>query len=200
MNKIITIASLSTLALAASVANARGYSDDSSRGDSFAPYVGGSIGRFVYDETGADTLYPGALMFRVGVPINEYFALEGRIGTGFSKSDGVFSQSDVTASVDRIAAGYAKLSLPVGPRFSFYGLAGIANTKLRWSQSGLADGTSSDTGFSYGVGGQVGMRRDTAFTFEWARLRDLTASQNTSGLLGNDATGDMFSIGVQVRL
>jgi opacity protein-like surface antigen len=202
VNKIIAVVSLGTLALAATAANARGgYSDNGSRSFDNDPYVGASIGRFIYDEQGVETLYPGAVMFRVGLPITQYLGVEGRIGTGFSKSSGGwFSDSDVSAGVDRIAAGYAKLSLPLAPRFSAYMLGGIANTKLRWSEPGFADGTSSDTGFSYGFGGQVNLRRDTAFTFEWVRLRDLTASQNANGLLGNDATGDMISLGVQVRL
>lgn len=191
MNKIIAVASLTAIALAATAADARGRYNDSGYGDDSGPYIGGSVGQFVYQEDGVDTLYPTAFAFRLGVPIAPFLAVEGRIGTGINDSDYTnVDGTDVKVGVDRLAAGYLKGSLPIAPRFSLYGLAGIANTRLRFTSPGLPDGISNDTSFSFGAGGDVKLRGGTTLNFEWARLRTLDTD------VDGNATGDMVSVGL----
>ena len=193
MNKIFAAASLTALALVGGAANARGRYSDSGYGygDDSGPYIGGSVGQFVYQEDGVDTLYPTAFAFRLGVPIAPFLAVEGRIGTGITDSDYTnVDGTDVKVGVDRLAAGYLKGSLPIAPRFSVYGLAGIASTRLRFTSPGLPDGISNDTSFSFGAGGDVQLRGGTTLNFEWARLRSVDTD------VDGNATGDMVSVGL----
>ncbi len=127
------------------------------------PYVGASVGLLRYDESGLSTLSPSVIFARLGVPLSTYFAIEGRLGTGISGDQ----TNGASVNVGIFGGAYLKGSLALAPKFSLYGVVGIASDTLHRN---YGDGDSTDTGFSFGVGGDVALRRGLLLNFEWTRL------------------------------
>jgi opacity protein-like surface antigen len=146
------------------------------------PYVGANIGLLRYDESGAPGFSPSAIMLRAGVPLNPYLAIEGRLGTGLSSD-----QNDGgSVSVGTFGGAYAKGSLALGPILSLYGVAGIATVNLNRN---FRDGSTTDTGLSAGIGGDVQLQRRLALNFEWTYLPGGTDA-------GHSYDSALFSVGV----
>lgn len=128
-------------------------------------YAGASVGQLIYQEEGLDTMRPTIIEARIGQNINQYLAIEGRIGGGISGD----SVNGFSTDAQLIYAGYAKGILPLSPIFSLYGLAGIAGAQLHHN---YPDFNTTDTGFSYGIGAELKVGREAALTLEWARITD----------------------------
>lgn len=165
-----------------------GYGDSSS-----GLYIGGSIGELIYNEPGLDTLYPSMFMFRIGVPLNPYLAVEGRLGAGLSNTRTYVDGDPVNVGVDSMVAGYLKGSLPLSPIFSLYGLAGAAHTRLSVDAYGQ-NGSTTDNSFSFGIGGDFNLNRDIGLNVEWVR------TMREDGFDADGYTGDVLSVGLNWRL
>jgi hypothetical protein len=89
-------------------------------------------------------------------------------------------------SVDFFLGAYAKGILPLSPRFSLYGIAGVTYGDL--SGSGDLRFSGSDADFSYGIGVDYQIGATTSLNFEWARLFDTS-----------DYKLDALSVGLSFR-
>lgn len=127
------------------------------------PYVGVNAGLLRYNEGGLNTLNPSVFFARLGIPISSYVAIEGRLGTGISSDQ----TNGYSVSVGAFGGGYVKGSVAIAPTFALYGVVGIVADTLHRN---YGDGDTTDTGFSFGIGGDVTLSRGWLINFEWTRL------------------------------
>jgi hypothetical protein len=149
-------------------------------------YLGASAGEVLYNERGLPQMAPTIVLFRIGQQFSPYVAIEGRIGTSVNGGYAYGYHIDAQA----LYAGYVKGMLPVSPWFSGYAIAGLDGAE--WHRN-YSDFNSSDTGVSYGVGGEFYLGGGAALNLEWAHL---TNGNNT----GYDFTADQLTFGVNWHL
>jgi outer membrane protein X len=172
--------------LVATAASAQGHYYDGRRDPGYGgPYVGLNVGQIYYKEDGLDAITPLGGYFRFGQQFSPYLAIEGRIGGGFSDD----SSNGYAVRVDSLYAGYIKGSLPLAPGFSLYGLAGLAGAHL---SRNFGDYEVTESGFSYGLGGDFALGNGAALNVEWSRLLSGTN-------FGYDYNVDIASFGVTFR-
>jgi opacity protein-like surface antigen len=145
------------------------------------PYVGASIGLLRYDAGVVPTVSPSAIVFRAGLPLNSFLAIEGRVGTGLS-SDQADGHS---VGLGTYWGAYAKGALGLTPRLSVYGVAGLASVSLNRNFAG----DTTNTGLSVGVGGDYQLSQALALNFEWTYLPS-----------PSQADSNLFSFGVNYSL
>jgi hypothetical protein len=133
-------------------------------------YFGVSLSQVSYEESGRGTAKPTVIGLKLGKVVNQNFALEGRFATGLT-DDSVGGGGPQDVSVDFFLGGYAKGILPLSPRFSLYGIAGVTYGDLS-AGSGNLRFSGSDADFSYGIGVDYLIGATTSINFEWARLFD----------------------------
>lgn len=131
-------------------------------------YFGISLSQASYEESGRGTANPTVIGLTLGKVINQNFAIEGRFGTGLT-DDNVGGGGPQGVEVDFFLGAYAKGILPISPRFSLYGLAGVTYGDLSASGPGLRF-SGSDADFSYGIGLDYLIGATTSVNVEWARL------------------------------
>ncbi|TVP48938.1 MAG: porin family protein [Halomonas sp.] len=110
------------------------------------------------------------LRLRGGSQFNDYFAVEGHLGTG---------GSDGQAELDYLAGVYAKGILPIAPEVRLYGLAGF--TEVDFNQDRESD-------FSYGAGAEFDLTRNLSLGADYMRYLDKSAY-----------TFDAASVGLRFR-
>ena len=89
--------------------------------------------------------------------------------------------------MDLFLGGFAKGILPLSPRFSLYGIAGVTYGDVS-AGSGALRFSDSDADFSYGFGVDWMIGATTSIEFEWARLFD-----------ASDYKLDTLSVGLNFR-
>ena len=131
-------------------------------------YLGGSIGNFSYISGDQEKVSPKIGVFRVGVALNPYIAIEGRIGTGLSTE---FTEllGGYDLKIDSLYGGYLKGNIPLSPVASLYGLAGYTGLKFR-RHFAFSDQTVTDDSPSFGGGLDLNLRSNLRLNVEWARL------------------------------
>lgn len=135
------------------------------------PYLGASIGLLRYSQSGLPTLSPSLIVFRAGVPLSRFFAIEARLGTGLSSD-----QADGNSlGLGTYWGIYAKGSLGLIPRFAVYGVAGLASVDFQRNFAGL---DTTDTGVSVGVGGEFQLSPAWALDFGWTYLPSPTQADS----------------------
>ena len=148
-------------------------------------YLGGGFARVTYEtdeEIQGDELDfdPTALVGRVGYGVMDNFAIEGRLGTGFSDDSvsrtGNGNVVTITVDIDHISGVYAVSYLPIGNAFSLYSVAGFTSTSVTATVdvnnfTGFED-SGDDSGFSYGVGAELGITDKVSGYAEWVRYLD----------------------------
>ncbi len=92
-----------------------------------------------------------------GAQFNDYFALEGHLGTG---------GSDRGADLDHLAGAYAKGILPVAPNFRLYGLAGFSEVEIS---------DNRESGLSYGAGAEMDIANNVSIGADYMRYLDESA-------------------------
>ncbi|HUY84233.1 MAG TPA: outer membrane beta-barrel protein [Steroidobacteraceae bacterium] len=156
-----------------------------SPGSDYQPYVGANVGLLRYNESGLPTVSPSMIIGRIGLPVSSYFGIEARIGTGLAGDN----SGGAAVNVNTIGGAYVKGSWPILPTFSVYGVAGLGTLSL---DRNFGDGRTTNTGLSYGVGGDVALRGPLGINFEWTHFPG-----------GSDAgfsyNSDVFSAGVTWR-
>lgn len=156
------------------------------RGNDYAgTYVGLNVGQIRYSEDGLGAITPNGGYFRIGQAFSPNFAIEGRIGGGFADD----TTDGYAVRVDALYAGYLKGSLPLAPGFSLYALGGLGGAHLRRN---FGDGNVTESGFSWGLGGDFALGNGTAINVEWSRLVSGTN-------FGYDFDTDIAAIGVTFR-
>lgn len=99
---------LSTAALAGG-GYGDGYGYGSSEYEDRGFYIGGSVGEIFYKEQGLDTIVPSVAFLNMGVKVNPYLAVEGRVGGGIEDDESRGYRVDVPL----VYGGYLKGILPV---------------------------------------------------------------------------------------
>ena len=99
-------------------------------------YVGGDAMFWSLDPDNGSSRDSVGLRLRGGAQFNDYFALEGHLGTG---------GSDGGAELDYLAGAYAKGIFPVSPDVRIYSLAGMTEYHFN---------SDRESGFSYGGGAE----------------------------------------------
>lgn len=128
-------------------------------------YAGADLSQIQYKESAVD-LKTVAVLAKVGYQVNQYLAVEGRLGTGVASDSFNDSGTKVKIETDTLYGVYAKGMLPLADNFSVYALAGYTHGKL----SNSAMGSTSDSGGSYGAGAQLALTKQLALNLEWAHL------------------------------
>lgn len=139
----------------------------------FSPrtYVGGDAMFWELDPDG-----PGpsrddiGLRLNGGMQLNDYFAVEGHLGTG---------GSDGPVELDYLVGAYAKGIVPVGQEFRIFGLAGFTEVDFD---------TDRESDFSYGAGAEFDVAPNLAVGADYMRYLDKSSH-----------TFDAASVGVRYR-
>ncbi|WP_235041625.1 porin family protein [Vreelandella profundi] len=133
-------------------------------------YVGGDAMFWSLDPDKGSSRDSVGLRLRGGAQFNDYFALEGHIGTG---------GSDGGAELDYLAGAYAKGIFPVSPDVRIYGLAGVTDVDFN---------SDRESGFSYGGGAEFDVAPNLAVGADYMRYLDKSAY-----------TFDAASVGLRYR-
>ncbi|AJY51768.1 MULTISPECIES: porin family protein [Halomonadaceae] len=133
-------------------------------------YVGGDAMFWNLDPERGSSRDAVGLRLRGGAQFNDYFALEGHLGTG---------GSDGGADLDHLAGAYAKGIFPVAPEVRFYGLAGFTEVEVS---------DNRESGFSYGGGAEMDIAPNLSVGADYMRYLDKS-----------DFTFDAASVGLRYR-
>lgn len=133
-------------------------------------YVGGDAMFWSLDPERGSSSDDVGLRLRGGAQFNDYFALEGHLGTG---------GSDGGADLDYLAGAYAKGIFPVAPEVRFYGLAGFTEVEVS---------DNRESGFSYGGGAEMDIAPNLSVGADYMRYLDKS-----------DYTFDAASVGLSYR-
>ena len=142
-------------------------------------YFGGTFTQLTYDEDFvADDAEPTALIGRLGHFMADNIALEGRLGTGLNEDtvrvpDGTGGSVPVDVELDSLFGFYLVGHLPLGHAGSLYGLAGYTSAKAKASVDGYTF-TESDSGLSWGIGGEFYATPTLAINAEYTQYLDET--------------------------
>ncbi|CAM3557738.1 porin family protein [Halomonas lysinitropha] len=165
--KTLTISAVSAaLLLAGAAAHAQG----SPMNYQPSPYLGGDVLFWELDQDSGRDFDSTGLRLRGGVAFNDYFALEGHLGTG---------GSDGNVELDYLAGAYAKGIVPIAPEFRLYGLAGFTEVDMD---------VGDESGFSYGAGAEFDVAPNLAVGADYMRYLD-----------ESNYTFDAASVGVTFR-
>lgn len=133
-------------------------------------YVGGDAMFWSLDPDRGSSRDDVGLRVRGGAQFNDYFALEGHLGTG---------GSDDGAELDYLAGAYAKGIIPVAPEVRLYGLAGFSEVEIS---------DDRESGFSYGAGAEMDVAPNLSVGADYMRYLDKSAY-----------TFDAASVGLRYR-
>lgn len=117
-------------------------------------YVGGDAMFWSLDPDRGSSRDSVGLRLRGGAQFNEYFALEGQLGTG---------GSDGGAELDHLVGAYAKGIAPIAPTARLYGLVGM--TEVDFDRD-------SESGFSYGAGAEIDVANNLSVNADYMRYLD----------------------------
>jgi opacity protein-like surface antigen len=143
-------------------------------------YVGGGYSFTTLDSNDVDADADlGVLFVRGGYQLNQYVALEARLGEGVQddKIDGVKIEND------EFYGAYVKVGLPTTTGFYPYGLLGMTHAKIKLSVPGFSDSTS-DSDVSYGVGVDYWFSKQLSGGLEYANFYDKDGDSITGVTLG----------------
>ncbi|MCG6659388.1 porin family protein [Halomonas campisalis] len=176
--KIFAVTSISALLLAGAFATT------AQAQQPFYPqaYVGGDAMFWSLDPDGASSFDGVGLRLNGGAQFNEFFAVEGHLGTGGSDTN-----QGVKAELDYIVGAYAKGIVPVSQEFRIYGLAGVTEVKMTGSAGGFS-GSDRESDFSYGAGAEFDVAPNLSVGADYMRYLDKS-----------DGTFDAASVGVRYR-
>lgn len=122
-------------------------------------YGGVGVAEVEFKPDRGPTFRPTAITGFVGKEINANLAAELRLSAGIG--------SDSNVEVDHVFGAYVRGILPLARDVSLYGLLGVSRAKLNFTGGG---GSVTDTGLSYGVGGDVAVGKSVAIGLEWTSL------------------------------
>ncbi len=160
----------------------------------FEPYVGGGLGGFELNYgNGKDFVFGG--YGTLGAEINDYLALELRLGSAGSKTKtdtGTVLTGQVKEQVDWFVSYLAKPQIEVADGLRIYALLGASTLKSKITPSGASARSNTSTSFSFGAGAEYSVQDQFAIGGEWLRYssqKDTAAIGATSGYNGMDVNG-----------
>jgi opacity protein-like surface antigen len=146
------------------------------------PYVGGDAMFWSLDPDRAPSWDGVGLRLNGGVKFNDFFAVEGHLGTGGSDTN-----QGVKAELDYVVGGYAKGILPLAEEFRLFGLAGFTEVKMS-GRLGPFEVSDRESGFSYGAGAEFDVMPNLSVGADYMRYLDKS-----------DFTFDAANVGVRYR-
>lgn len=156
LKKMIGLAGIATLSLAATSAQAQSM-----------------YGDVAYQMIDADfDTNPALVRGILGLQVAPNVAIEGMVG--LNARDGKETSFGITgkAKVDRLVGVYAASTYTVGDAFQLYGRIGVVNSKVTAS-AGPISVSESGTDFSFGVGAGYKMTRDLSINVDYMDFGDL---------------------------
>ncbi|MBE0463522.1 MAG: porin family protein [Halomonadaceae bacterium] len=117
-------------------------------------YIGGDAMAWSLDPDRGSSRDSVGLRLRGGAQFNDYFALEGHLGTG---------GSDGGAELDYLVGAYAKGIAPIAPTARLYGLVGMTEVDFNLDR---------ESGFSYGAGGEIDVANNLSINADYMRYLD----------------------------
>lgn len=150
----MTVLSLTT---AAFLVGAGAFAASAQAQQSAQTYVGGDAMFWSLNPDRGSSRDSVGLRLRGGAQFNEFFALEGHLGTG---------GSDGGAELDHVAGAYAKGIFPMAPDVRLYGLAGFTEVDIN---------SDRETGFSYGAGAEMDLSSNVSVGADYMRYLDKSA-------------------------
>lgn len=170
-NTLLPLAAAAVIALAPLQAAAAGAGE---------AYLGLQYANLTYAPDAAEEEWePTALTLRGGTYLNDAFAFEARYGTGMSEDTQertVFGnpvQTDI--EIDSLLGFYALGHLPLGDGFRVYGAAGWTEVEATATASAgnvSVSDSGSESGFSWGLGGQLDLGERFALSIEYMQYLD----------------------------
>lgn len=143
-------------------------------------YLGAAYTQATWDIAGVDKDADlGVLSARGGYQINDYVAVEGRLGTGV-QDDKVYG---VKVELQDTYGVYAKLGVPTEIGLYPYALLGVTHVKVKASVPGYS-ASDSDSDVSYGVGVDYWFNRSVSAGLEYANYYDKNSDKITGLTLG----------------
>ena len=129
-------------------------------------YFGGSYAQL--DTDIADVEFDlGALTFNAGYQINDYVAVETRLGAGIADDD----YEGIDLELDQFWGVYAKVGIPTGAAFYPYVVLGYTKAELELSGNGYSESDSgNDT--SYGIGANFSVNDNVGVFAEYMNWYD----------------------------
>lgn len=138
------------------------------------PYVGVSVSMLEYSQDESPTFDSVGITGKFGYRFNPAIAVEGRFGAGVEEDDLSVGSIDVETRLSNYIGGYLVLGYdnpnPVYP----YAFAGVTHAKVDFEAYDAATGdliakdSETDMAFSYGVGANFVVSRNTAVTFDYS--------------------------------
>jgi len=122
----------------------------------------GGVSAGIADGSGIDL---GVIGARLGYRFNNFFGVEGDLGTGLKSDTDTIAGVDVNTKLKYDAAAYGVGYLPIGPNTDLLARVGYGTTKLRAKAAGVSASDSTES-WNFGVGaqhffdGQNGVRVD----------------------------------------
>ena len=129
-------------------------------------YVGGDAMFWSLNPERGSSRDDVGLRLRGGAQFNDYFALEGHLGTG---------GSDGGAELNHVACAYAKGIVPIAPEVRLYGLAGFTEVDIN---------NYRETGFSYGAGAEMDISSNVSVGADYMRYLDKSAYDFDAASIG----------------
>jgi opacity protein-like surface antigen len=169
-NKLICAALTSSLLLATGTALA---------GTEGENYFGLQYAYGYYDEDGiSETYNPTLLVGRFGRFLTPNLSLEGRLGTGLEDdtySLPAFGNRDVTLELESLFGLYGAAHFDMTKWFSVYGVLGVSQVKGTASLPSFPglESTEDNSGFSYGIGADIGIGSRLALNIEYIQYLDM---------------------------
>ncbi|WP_101757829.1 porin family protein [Oceanicoccus sp. KOV_DT_Chl] len=130
-------------------------------------YIGGSYAQLDTDFDDLVEFDLAALVFNAGYKINDYIAIETRLGTGITDDDIV----GVDLELDYLWGVYAKAGIPTGTAIYPYVVLGYTKAELELSGYGYSE-SDSDSDTSYGIGADFSVNDNVGIFAEYMNWYD----------------------------
>jgi len=124
-----------------------------------------------YKESGFDKANPSMLVGNLGKNFNKYLSVEGRLGFGISSDTVGYSFYKLRMEIETLFGLYGLARVDVSQASSIYALIGASQIKAKVSGFG-ASSSSSESGLSYGVGGDIGITNNITLNIEYTNYLD----------------------------
>lgn len=169
-----------------------GLSSIPAKAQDFNPYIGFGLGGFELDYgNGSDFVFGGFGL--LGLTLTENVALEGRVGGAGNKTklDAQLGNLNVKKELNWFVSYLVKPQFEISEGLRIYGLLGGTTLRTAITPTGSVKRTSTDTSFSFGLGGEYGLDPQLYLGIEWMRYASNKdrAVVNAGGFNGLDVNG-----------
>lgn len=152
-------------------------------------YVTTQYAQFSYKDGALPGSYkPAGIVVKVGGSFSDYFAVEGRIASGFASDSSTEvvggSPTKIDAGIDYMYGVYAVGTLPILSRLDIYGVLGYARTSATASFPALPDKKIEVNDFSYGLGVGFKLYEETTIGLEYMSYMSKSGAKASALALG----------------